>query len=323
MQGNGGFMGTGMGTGLASQQDRPPAAARPTTGNQLGVVPILEYHRIGTAEGRWQRTPQGLYADLTWLCDHGFQLVTMRQYESGDLQLPAGEHPAVLTFDDGDPSQFQWNQAHVPTPASAIGILEAFQAAHPGFHVTATFFLNDHPFGSDSVQKMQWLVAHGFELGNHTFTHADLNTLTPSGIEQEIGQEEAYIEQAVPGYVPVSFAFPYGGLPQNAKDRAAVLHGSYQGVSWDFLGAALVGANPAPSPYSTAFSVAIPRIQVVDPSLVAASTRNYILWGYEEDFLKDPSMLYTSDGNPVWITFPSALAAELSPAYALRANPVP
>ena len=303
--------------------ETPVVAPKPTVGNELGVVPILEYHLIGPTEGRWQRTPQGLYQDLTWLYDHGFALVTMQQYESGDMNLPAGKHPAVLTFDDGDSSQFLWNSAHVPSPNSAVGVLEAFQQAHPNFHVTATFFLNAHPFGIDSVAKMQWLVAHGFELGNHTYTHADINRLSPAGIEQEIGEEQAYIEQSVPGYVPVSFALPYGGLPVNAADRAAVLNGSYKGVSWHFLGVALVGANPAPSPYSTSFSISVPRIQVVDPSLVAQSTRNFILSGYEAEFLKDPSMLYTSDGNPNWITFPTAEASQLRETYSARANPLP
>ncbi|MDA8346315.1 MAG: polysaccharide deacetylase family protein [Thermaerobacter sp.] len=308
----------------AKQKPRTPSPVtvpRPTSGNELGVVPILEYHMIGPTEGRWQRTPQGLYQDLTWLYDHGFALVTMQQYESGDMNLPAGKHPAVLTFDDGDYSQFEWNSAHVPLPTSAVGVLEAFQKAHPDFPVTATFYLNNHPFGVDSVAKMQWLVAHGFELGNHTYTHADMSSLDASGIEKEIGEEQAYIEQSVPGYVPVSFALPYGGLPQDPTDRTAVLNGSYQGISWHFLGVALVGANPAPSPYSKTFSVSIPRIQVVDPSLVASSTRYYILSGYEAQFLQDPSMLYTSDGSPKWISFPQNLSAQLNPAYSSRANP--
>ncbi len=305
-----------------ARDSTPPVAAKPASGNELGVVPILEYHTFGPTEGRWQRTPQGLYADLTWLYEHNFMLVTMGQYESGTMNIPAGKHPAVLTFDDGDSSQFEWNSAHIPLPNSAVGVLEAFQQAHPGFRVTATFFLNDHPFGADSVEKMQWLVAHGFELGNHTFTHADINTLNAAGIEREIGQEQAYIEQAVPGYVPVSFALPYGGLPRDPADRAAVLNGSYQGTTWHFLGVALVGAGPAPSPFSRAFSVSIPRIQVGDPALVAPSTRNFIFSGYAAQFAKNPSMLYTSDGSAHWISYPTAAASQLNPAYTARANPV-
>ncbi len=293
---------------------------KPTAGNELGVVPILEYHNIGPTEGRWQRTPRGLTADLTWLYEHNFALVTMQQYESGDMNIPAGKHPAVLTFDDGDFSQFQWTSAHIPTPTSAVGVLEAFAAAHPDFHVTATFFLNANPFGSDSVAKMQWLVAHGFELGNHTYTHANIDTLNVQGIEKEIGEEETYIEHAVPGYVPVSFALPYGGLPQDAADRTAVLDGTYQGTSWHFLGVALVGANPAASPFSRAFSISVPRIQVCDPSLVAASTRYYILSGYESEFAKNPAMLYTSSGSAKWISFPAAQAGQLNPAYSARAD---
>lgn len=301
----------------------PAPALKPSSGNELGVVPILEYHLIGPVEGRWQRTPEGLWQDLLWLDQHGFALVTMRAYETGAMNLPKGKHPAVLTFDDGDASQFTWNAQHVPLPTSAVGVLEAFQKAHPDFPVTATFFLNAHPFGVDSVGKMRWLVAHGFELGNHTYTHADLGGLDPAGIEQEIGEEQAYIEQSVPGYVPVSFALPYGGLPQNPADRSAVLEGSYQGVSWHFLGVALVGAGPAASPYSQSFSVSIPRIQVVDPALVAQSTRYFILSGYEQQFLANPAMLYTSDGDPSWITFPKAEASQLDPSFAAQANPIP
>lgn len=301
----------------------PAPAAQVTGANELGMIPVFEYHTIGASPGRWQTTPSMLTADLTWLYDHNFRLITMRDLESGRIDIPAGTHPAVLTFDDGSASQFQWNSQDIPLPTSSVGVLEAFQAAHPDWPVTATFYLNKYPFGADSAAKMRWLVAHGFELGNHTYDHADLNQLRAAGILKEVGEEQAYIEAVVPGYVPVSFALPYGALPQNAADRKAVLDGSYDGTTWHFIGVVLVGATPAPSPFSKAWGIEIPRVQEVDPSLVGASTFPFIMAGVEQAFTKNPSGFYTSDGNPARITFPAAEASQLNAEYAPKANPLP
>lgn len=302
---------------------QPPPPAVPVSGNELGIVPVLEYHRMGTTEGRWQRTPQGLLADLTWLYDHNFRPVTFLQYATGNINLPKGMHPVVLTFDDGDPSQFQWNQAHIPAPDSSVGVLWEFHQTHPDWALSGTFFVNADPFGSDSVAKLQWLVAHGFEIGNHTYTHANLNKLDVAGIEKEIGEEEAYIETAVPGYVPQTFALPFGGLATSPAERQATLTGSYQGTSWDFKGIALVGANPTPSPYSRNFNPdGIARIQVADPSTAPGSER-WLLVGWESYFTANPTLLYVSDGNPAYITYPSSWASQLNPGNSQRANPLP
>lgn len=308
---------------VAAKTTPPATIGRPKAGNELGEIPVFEYHTIGSTPGRWQTTPQMLTADLTWLYDHNFRLITMKDLETGNIDIPAGTHAAVLTFDDGSVSQFQWNAQHVPTPTSSVGVLEAFQTSHPKWPVTATFYLNKFPWGSDSTAKMQWMVAHGFELGNHTYDHANLNLLDPAGIEKEVGEEEAYIEQAVPGYVPVSFALPYGSLPANAADRQAVLQGTYEGTTWHFDGAVLVGANPSPSPFSKNWNIEVPRVQEVDPSLVSAGTLPFIMAGVEQRFETDPAAFYTSGGNPNYIPFPASEASLLNPAYSAKADPIP
>jgi len=263
-----------------------------------------------------------LTADLAWLYNNHFWLVTMRDLETGNIDAPAGWHVAVLTFDDGAESQFLWNAQHVPTPTCSVGVLEAFQAAHPTWPVTATFYLNQSPWATDSVAKMQWLVAHGFELGNHTWDENNLGGLDAAQIEKVVGEEQAYIERAVPGYVPVSFALPYGIAPTNPQDRQALLDGTYQGTKWHFEGIALVGASVSASPFSRNWSIQIPRIQEVDPSLLPTGDLPYIMAGVEERFAKDPAAFYTSGGNPDYIPFPAADASLLSPAYAAKADPI-
>lgn len=268
------------------------------TPNTLGVVPVLEYHRIGTINLRWQITPSMLMQNLYWLYSHDFYLITFGQLTTGDIHIPFGMHPAVLTFDDGSPNQFQWNAKHQPLPTSAVGVLTEFHTLHPSWPVTATFFVNKYPFGQDSQAKLQWLVANGYEIGNHTYDHANLNVLNSQEINAEVGKEELFIATAVPGYRAISFALPYGGLPTNQQDRSALLSGSYGGVSWNFKGVALVGGNPSPSPLSKNFhptTFGVPRIQVAavqtDPS-----SASYLFAGWQQWMLNNQSKLYTSPG---------------------------
>ena len=97
-----------------------------------GSIPILEYHKFGSQNGRWERSLSSFQSDLNTLYAEGFVPVDLRDLGDAVLPAPPGKHPIVLTFDDGSPGQFQWNaQKTAPSTDSGAGVLWAFCQTHP------------------------------------------------------------------------------------------------------------------------------------------------------------------------------------------------
>ena len=291
-----------------------PASVR---ADELGVVPVLMYHQVvPDARSVYDRTPADFRAELERLAADGFVPITAADFETGHIDVPAGKHPVVLTFDDGTASQFALGADGRPKPDTAVGILLDVASHHPGFTPTATMFVNGHPFAGENASALSWLHAHGFELGVHTVSHANLGTLDDAAVAHEIAANAAMISQDVPGYTPVSFALPFGIQPHN---RSLATAGTSAAASYAFKGVYLVGSNPAASPFSSRFQpTSIPRIRSGPDSGPDAQFQSaHFLTRWE----RDPSGLFTSDGNPATISFPRALAGALAPGYAARARP--
>jgi cellulose synthase/poly-beta-1,6-N-acetylglucosamine synthase-like glycosyltransferase/peptidoglycan/xylan/chitin deacetylase (PgdA/CDA1 family) len=123
---------------------------------------------------------------------------------NGERLVPEGEKPGkrlALTFDDGpDPT---W------TPRIA-SVLEEL-------HVPATFFVV-----GDRVVRDPGIVSdlhqHGFLIGNHTFSHADLSKLSPTRRDLEVSMTESAVAGAV-GVRPLLLRPPYSSTPI-AVDKA-------------------------------------------------------------------------------------------------------
>ncbi len=280
--------------------------------NELGRVLVLEYHQIGTPEAQFVRSPQHLRNDLQWLYDHDFVTVPLVDYLADAIAAPAGKRPVVLTFDDGSEGQFRYlvdaNGRTRPDPDSAVPILLAFDQAHPGFGHDATFFLLPYgPFGRTTAQleyaqqKLDFMVANGFALGNHTLDHVDLSTVSDAIATKELATAVARLHTYLPAYDPHVVALPFGGYPKGGP--AVLRHGAYDGTSYDNVGALLVGSGPAPSPAASDFDpMRVPRTQAYGPVLDA--------WlGTVE---KHPEEFYVSDGDPATITAPRDLAPLLA-----------
>jgi peptidoglycan/xylan/chitin deacetylase (PgdA/CDA1 family) len=311
-------------SGGAEPAPAPSVPPGPFTPNQMGEIPILEFHNFFATDGRWAITIPEFRALLGNLYRHGFRPVDFRDVVNRSIDLPRGYAPVVLTFDDGDPSQFQWAPAaagggrRVPAADTAVGVMWRFHQSHPDWALRGSFYVNRNPWGSDSVAKVRWLVAHGFEVGDHTLDHVDLTGHTAAWVEHQVGGVAAFVQQAAPGYRVETFAYPYGEgnhLPSTAW------RGVYHGQPYHIAAALLVGANPAPSPYSKQWHpLAVPRIQVVNPDQVQASTLPWI-WGgpkgWEAQLLAHPNRLYASSGSPHTLAVPSADRAELSSALHL------
>jgi peptidoglycan/xylan/chitin deacetylase (PgdA/CDA1 family) len=289
--------------------------------NELGLVPVLMYHQL-VAKPRdvYDRTPADFAAELELLARQGYVPITAADLVRGRIDIPAGRHPVVLTFDDSTVSQLQLRPDGSPAPGTAVAILQQVAARHPGFTPTATFFVNDHPFNDPHGRvTLAWLIAHGFDVGDHTMTHANLRRLSASAAQKEIGANDAMIRKAVPEFAPATMALPFGIYP---ADRSLAHRGTGAGDTYRFAGVFLVGSNPARSPFDKSFDpFAIPRIRSQGQADAAPADRNFVSSHYLPWLAQHPASRYTSDGDPERISFPASQRDRLAPRFAGLAHP--
>lgn len=273
-------------------------AAREAGANELGLVPILIYHYIGEKEGRWTRTPENFRRDLQELYDRGYVLVPLNDYLDGDMDVPAGKSPAIITFDDSTAGHFRLLEKDGETvvdPDCAVGILRDFGEKHPGFGHTATFFVNAYPFGQPQYwqKKLQLLNEWGFEIGNHTYSHQNLQRLPPEQVAKEIARLQEHVQQAVPGYKPRAFAIVQDGLPEQYE---TAFSGESGGIKYKHDGVLMWAWSAARSPYHKEYDPGrIQRIQVFQDQ-----GRNSLVNWLE----RISAQRYVSDGNRETIAIP-------------------
>jgi hypothetical protein len=269
------------------------------------------YHQIVAApKGVYDQTPAQLKAELTRLYHQGYRTITANDLVTGHIDVPAGKSPMVLTFDDATTSQYGELPDGSVDPASALGILLAVAKANGEEHPVATFYVNDDPFaGHDEYLKK--LHDLGMEIGDHTMSHANLKRLTDAGAQAEIAGNLVKIRKAVPGIDVTTMALPLGLHPAN---QALAAKGSSGGTSYSFKGVMLVGAGPAPSPFSAKFKpLAIPRL------LSGHDKNEFFAATYWLNRIG--TTRFISDGDPEHVSFPKAAAAKLSPRFASIARP--
>lgn len=301
-----------------SGHERPAPDPAAVHADELGAVPVLMYHQIiDHPKSVYDRTPQDLRAELERLAREHYVPVTAHEFSSGHIDIPAGTHPVVLTFDDSPVSQFHLDAKGRPAKGTAVAILQDVARQHPRFRATATFFVNADPFGVNGGRKpLRWLAGHGFEIGNHTLHHTSLGTVDDTAVQQAIASNQRAIVSAVPKVEVSSLALPNGSMP---KERRLAMKGAADGVHYSYEGVYLVGANPAPSPFADDFDPnAVPRIRSGGPSQPDAQFTS-AAW---LDKLADGTVTrYTSDGDPDRISFPKAEQAKLNGDHRKDARP--
>ncbi|MFW6074737.1 MAG: polysaccharide deacetylase family protein [Chloroflexota bacterium] len=286
--------------------------------NELGWIPILQYHHFEPNASQFVRTPEQFRRDLEWLYRNDFYVIGVHDYLDGHFDVPLGKHPVILTFDDAPATQFRLlprsdGKLHIDTK-TAVGIMEQFFKDHPDFGRGGHFaILPDRTFAWSNVRendkrqfeyagtKLYWLMKNGYEIGNHTENHADLSTLERKEVERELATANQSLMEQAPGVEIRVVTLPYGAYPKDGDD---VFRGfTYQGNEYAFDGVLQVGANPALSPYSAECDkYAIPRIQAFSEQL-----------SYWFEFMEDnPGIIFTSDGDPDTVTVPRELPGGLA-----------
>jgi hypothetical protein len=289
--------------------------------NELGAIPVFEYHDIttdDTKDDQFNRPVSKFKEDLQWLYDHNFFIIPMRDLITNSINAPAGKHPAVLTFDDSSAGQFRYinNDDGTTTidPDSAVAILEEFFAAHPDFGRGGFFAVlpnNCFDWQGNRIiedqtphcrQKLQWLLDHGYEIGNHTFDHEHLLDVDNDTFKRQIGEAIIALQAMVPEIQADILNVPFGEYPDSAKHPQQwqwLREGfDYQGKQIKIIGAVTLGSQPSYAPVSTNFDPMF--IYRIPTCTCDGGTSTWF-----PQFEAQPELLYTSDGNSNTITIPT------------------
>ena len=288
--------------------------------NEAGAVMVLMYHDILASKPNdgLNRTPDLFRKDLEELHKRKYHPVTALEFVTNTMDVPGGKTPVVLTFDDARQSQFSVvagadGSAKIDKDC-AVGILETFNKQHPDWPLKATFFVlpkegpNGDPFGQpESVgEKFDYLVKKGYEIANHTSTHASFRKLGADKIKWELATAVRDIKEINSGAQMQTLALPYGHEPAKGAE-SIVLQGEDGSTAYENLAIFKAAWRPNLAPITkddkslynqpnfTVFNPVALERSVPDPKRAkSAGTFEYWLQWFD----KNPSDKYVSDGNP-------------------------
>lgn len=146
------------------------------------------------------------------------------------LKGPSQPKRVALTFDDGPDRQW--------TPAIANVLNQ--------HGVKGTFFVLGQMV-DQNPDILQQLVRQGHEIGNHTYSHKQLHTLTPQQLEEEVNRTDNAIYRAV-GIRTRLIRPPYGGLSdsviQYLRDRGyKIILWNVDSLDWTGISAPDLASN--------------------------------------------------------------------------------
>lgn len=207
-------------------------------------VPILMYHVINPppVDAKFPGlyvSPEEFFAQMHALVTAGFHAVTMDQMRANwtrGTPLPAGK-PIVLSFDNGYQSQY----------TQALPVLRKL-----GWVGVENMQLTGLPpsQGGLSDAQIHGLVAAGWELDTQGISHADLITLSPTALHEQVAVARAQVQRRY--HVPVNwFCYPSGHY--NLTVINAVKAAGYVGSTTVVPG----WASPSEDPYR------LPRLRVL------------------------------------------------------------
>lgn len=278
--------------------------------NELGNVPIMMYHGIHNKKNSetkytggnvdkdgYQRTAEAFREDLEFYYKSGYRMIRLDDYIDGKIDVELGYSPIILTFDDGLENNIKVlgekdGELEID-PNSAVGILEEFKNKYKDYNVTATFFINGGIFNQKEYNEkiVKWLVSHGYDVGNHAYSHPDFTKISYDKSVEEVGKVYKILEDLIPGKYVNIIAMPFGS-PYSKKHSNfnALLKGTYDGLTYETKSTLRVGWESNDSPFSKDFDpYFLKRIRAYD--------NNGKEFDIQQNFKILENRRYISDGN--------------------------
>ncbi len=279
--------------------------------NELGRIPVMMYHGIhnktndetpyiggNVDKDGYQRTAEAFRSDLEFYYKNNYRMVKLKDYVNGVIDTELGKSPIVITFDDGLASTIKVtgldsNGNIIIDENSAIGILESFKKKYPDYNVTATFFINGTLFHQKEYNDkiIAWLLKNNYDIGNHTYGHANLSNISESATIKEVGSMYKLLNEKTDGQYVNIIALPFG-TPYNTKHAnfKHIISGTYDENAYETISTLQVGYESDYSPFSTSFNKTfIKRIRAYD--------NNGKDFDIEYNFKALEKNRYISDGN--------------------------
>ena len=251
----------------------------------------------------------------------GYRPVSIAEMIDKKIDLPAGQSPVVLVFDDASPSQFRYiekngqleiDPEHPPSEFSrrSTSSIRDWQnravfCMLPAAQAGRSFF------GDKGIEGQKTRVA--LQEGEVPRRRRDSSCATTRSItrasiapgakvEEFIARGDMAIDSAVPGYKVRTFALPLGMWPQNRElaKRGSWRDAKGRAVSYAYDAVLEVAGGPSRSPYDPQFNpMSIPRVQVIGDSAVTRTLNG----------LEKHGQRYVSDGDPKTVAKPPTTTA--------------
>ncbi|MGX1313809.1 peptidoglycan/xylan/chitin deacetylase (PgdA/CDA1 family) [Streptomyces calvus] len=183
------------------------------------AVPVFLYHAVMDDPPAWIAeftvTPREFASHLDAVVDSGRTPVTISTFAdhlAGRAPLPP--RPVLLTFDDGF--------ADLPGPTADALAARGLPAT--AYLTTGAIAAGGRsllpPAPMMSLDRVAELERSGMEIGSHTVTHAQLDTLTDRQLRAELHDSKAVLEDTLGHPVP-HLAYPHGYNSPRVRATAA------------------------------------------------------------------------------------------------------
>jgi peptidoglycan/xylan/chitin deacetylase (PgdA/CDA1 family)/glycosyltransferase involved in cell wall biosynthesis len=189
--------------------------------SEFGVrLPVLLYHHVGPLHPGTIRgltvSPDKFEQQVRWLAGHGYHGICPTdwfRWRNQGRKLP--DKPILFTFDD----------AYEELAEHALPVLRRYGFGAAVYVVTGQLGGTnawDEARGCGTLRLMtadqiRFWASQGIEFGAHSRTHADLTSLSPKELSDEVVGSREDLESVL-GAKVVSFAYPYGFHNQAVDD---------------------------------------------------------------------------------------------------------
>ena len=210
------------------------------------IVPVLTYHQFTADTAKYSTATKTRFSDfraeLQDLYDSGYSLVSFEEWLSGNISVPSGRRPLILTMDDlFFNNQIRLDEKGVPMVDTGIGILWQFYQQHLefGFHMALFATLGDKLYANPDDPDWQeelgktiaWCIDHDAMVYNHTYLHVYLDKTAPNDITWELHMNDQYLRQLLGmvqredliSHLSNIVAIPYGAWPTKELALKALL----------------------------------------------------------------------------------------------------
>jgi len=214
------LMNTYLASGFAPARDRLFARLG------RGRVTVLNYHQVKDQANDGSAVATAAFIEQMRFLKKHYRVVPLSDAVKALRTKGTTERLVAITFDDG-----YRDNATIAAPILRDLDLPAC------FFVSTDMISSDMPFPHDVAQRrppqehMTWsdlrtLAAHGFEIGSHTCSHADLGSVSLDEARRELRESRVRLEREL-GQPIELFAFPYGHRRNMRRDTRAAARDEY------------------------------------------------------------------------------------------------